>query len=65
MENYQMRRGCGRPYNTTCGMGNQREIALCPPDNDWNAGELPEKKCMLTLIIWNLRWHMFPARILQ
>ena len=24
MENYQMRRGCGRPYNTTCGMGNQR-----------------------------------------
>ena len=22
MENYQMRRGCGRPYNTTCGMGN-------------------------------------------
>ena len=34
MENYQMRRGCGRPYNTTCGMGNQREIALCPPDND-------------------------------
>ena len=26
MENYQMRRGCGRPYNTTCGMGNQREL---------------------------------------
>ena len=26
MENYQMRRGCGRPYNTTCGMGNQREM---------------------------------------
>lgn len=27
MENYQMRRGCGRPYNTTCGMGNQREMS--------------------------------------
>ena len=77
MENYQMNRPCGRPYNATCGMAKEMmsgQQCSCRNNSEISHPALhhvrvtfrmpkPEmRKCIHTSIRWKQPWRMFPAR---
>lgn len=77
MENYQMNRPCGRPYNATCGMAKEMmsgQQCSCRNNPEISHPALhhvrvtfrmpkPEmRKCIHTSIRWKQPWRMFPAR---
>lgn len=77
MENYRMGCSGNRPYNRTCGMNmpqpsnrnmNSSECSFRnTTDCSCTIPGVKEKnmKCFRIFSIWNLQWHMFPARSLQ
>ena len=62
MENYQMNRPCGRPYNATCGMAKEMMSALRHARVTFRMPKPEMRKCIHTSIRWKQPWRMFPAR---
>lgn len=78
MENYRMGCSGNRPYNRTCGMNmpqpsnRNMNSSECSVRNTTGCSctipGVKEKKHEMfsaSSSIWNLQWHMFPARSLQ
>ena len=77
MENYRMGCSGNRPYNRTCGMNmpqpsnRNMNSSECSVRNTtavavlYRVSKKKNMKCFRIFSIWNLQWHMFPARSLQ